>query len=69
VNQVIVDEILEAEPLVEHKPDQIGILAALNVLQRRGKVQIYSGTADPEVVRKRRAKNKRARASRKLNRT
>lgn len=43
---------------------QTMILLALN----RGNYHIYGGTADPVVVAKRRAKNKLARAQRKVNR-
>lgn len=50
--------------VTESSPYQRNILAALNGSGRH----IYGGTVDPKVVKRRRAANKVAKASRKTNR-
>ncbi len=49
-------------------PDSPAALFALNSVTRRTGAVVYAGTADPGKVAKRRARNKVARRSRRINR-
>jgi len=44
------------------------MLAVLNFLAMQGKLRLYQGTVPAKVVARRRARNKRARISRRINR-